>query len=187
LPASPTHTHLTITFAIKKMNTLQAIFTRRSIRKYTQQHISKEIITEIIRAATYAPSACNKQPWHFIVINEQKILNEIPKFHPQAKFAASAPCAIVVCGNEDQAHDRIYWPIDCGAATQNILLAAHDLNLGACWCGIYPRQNRIDALRELLKLPQNIHPFSLVTLGFPDETPAQPNRFNEEMIKYNQW
>lgn len=170
------------------MDTLEALFTRRSVRRYSGRKVEKEMINELIKAGMYAPSACNKQPWHFVVINDQDILNEIAAFHPNAKMLKHAACAILVCGDEVKAHDKGYWPVDCSAATENILLAAHAKGLGACWIGIYPRDERIAAMKKLMNLPEHVHAFSVISLGYADDEPtAVTNRFDGSKIHWNSW
>ena len=169
------------------MEVLEALITRRSIRKYTHQKVEKEIIMELVKAGMFAPSACNKQPWHFIIVDNRETLNAIAAFHPNAKMLTDTTSAIVICGDEVKAHGKGYWPVDCSAATQNILLAAHAKGLGACWLGIYPREERIAAMKELFALPEHIHAFSVVSIGYPAETPKMANRFDESRIHFNLW
>ena len=170
------------------MDIYQAILTRRSIRKYSSQEISDEIIEKIIKAAMYAPSAVNKQPWHFIAVNDVKLFEKIMEVHPHAKMLREAKLAIIICGDTNLAHgEGIYWPVDCAAATENMLLAAHGLGLGAVWLGVYPREERISGIEKLFNLPANIKPFSIISLGYPAEKKEQTDRFNTDRIHYNKW
>jgi nitroreductase len=169
------------------MNVLEAILSRRSVRKYEKQAISAEELTDLVRYAMYAPSAVNKQPWHFIIIDDRNVLNEIMKFHPHASMLSQAAAAILVCGDEEMAHTPAYWPVDCSAATQNLLLAAHGKGFGAVWLGIYPREERIEAMKKLMQLPAHIHPFSLISIGYTTEAPRIANRFKPERIHTNKW
>jgi nitroreductase len=98
-----------------------------------------------------------------------------------------AALAILVCGDEKLELSKGYWPVDCAAATQNILLAAHALELGAVWLGVYPRRERQDGIRKIFNLPDHIHPFSVVSVGYPDEQKAVPERYNEERVHWNKW
>ncbi|GAI33467.1 unnamed protein product, partial [marine sediment metagenome] len=126
------------------MDAMEAILARRSIRKYTKQPVSDEVLKELLEAAMCAPSAGNRQPRCFVVINGRKILDEIPKYHPYAEMLKEAPMAILVCCDRDlQMGD--YGVQDCSAATQNILLAAHAKGLGAVWLGTYPEEQRVAA------------------------------------------
>lgn len=163
------------------------IFSRRSIRKYQPVEIPKNEITIILKAAMQAPSAVNKQPWHFIVIKDRQKLSEITKIHRNASFAAQVSHAILICGDEYLEHDKGYTILDCSAATQNILLAANGLGIGACWVGIHPREQRKEAFRELFGLPDHIIPVSMVTLGYPAEEKEMTNRYRSDRVHYNSW
>ncbi|MCE5194534.1 MAG: nitroreductase family protein [Nitrospiraceae bacterium] len=169
------------------MDAIDAILTRRSIRKYTAQPVPKELITELIRAAMSAPSAGNQQPWHFIVIDDRKTLDSIPEFHPHSLMLKKSPAAVLVCGDPSLETHKDYWMIDCSAATENFLLAAHAKGLGAVWLGIYPRQDRVANIRKLLNVPENIIPFSLISIGYPAEKRPAENRFKNERIHKNSW
>jgi nitroreductase len=169
------------------METLDAIYTRRSIRRYSEKKIDAEIVDKILMAAMYAPSAVNKQPWHFIIFEKPGTCRAIMEIHKSSQMLGEAQKAILVCFDSRLQHDEGYGVIDCSAATQNILLAAHALGLGACWIGICPRQNRMDALRKIFNLPENIIPFSVVSLGYPAEVKNQPQRFRKERIHYETW
>ena len=169
------------------MDTLETIFTRRSIRKYKKQPISEKIVHDLLDASFSAPSAGNQQPWHFIVIDERKILNVIHTFHPSAKILKEADKAILVCGDLNLEKFKGYWMIDCAVATENLLLAAHSLGLGACWLGIYPREGRVAGMRKLFQLPIRIIPFALVSLGYPGEYKPREDRYNTSRIHHNKW
>jgi nitroreductase len=169
------------------METLHAIRTRRSVRHFTDQPVSAETITELLQAAMFAPSAANRQPWHFIVLNERTLLDEVPNVHPYAQMLKQAQAAILVCGDAVLAKGADYWVQDCAAATQNILLAAHALGLGGVWLGVHPNPDRIAAIRSLFSLPPDVHPLSLVALGYPAEPLPQVERFNPQRVHYNRW
>ncbi|PNX45775.1 MAG: nitroreductase family protein [Thermoplasmata archaeon M11B2D] len=169
------------------MDAYEAILTRRSIRKYKKQEISEDLLQKLLRVACNAPSAGNQQPWHFVILDDRKILNVIQTFHPSAKMLKDADKAILVCGDLHLEKFKGYWMIDCAAATENILLAAHCLGLGACWLGLYPREGRVAGMRKLLKLPTNIIPFAIVSLGYPAEVKQKEERYNTSRIHRNQW
>ena len=169
------------------METLEAIHTRRSIRKFTGKDIPEELITKLLEAAMFAPSARNTQPWHFVAVNDRKILDKIPHVHPYAEMCYEAGAAILVCGDSGIEKLEGYLALDCAAASQNILLAAHDLGLGAVWLGVYPRKERMEPLAGLFNLPQTVIPISLIALGYPAEKISPPERFNEERIHFNKW
>lgn len=169
------------------METLKAIFTRRSIRKYSGNRVTDEQLEVLLRAAMQAPSARNKQPWHFIVINDKKVLNEIAENHPYGKMLQEAGAAIVVCGDRTIEEMDSYLLQNCSAATQNLLLAAHDLGLGAVWLGIHPREDRIHSLVSILNLPGHILPVSMISLGSPDEVKEDQDRYLVGRIHINKW
>lgn len=169
------------------MELLEGIFTRRSIRKYTSKEVSEDKVELMLKAAMYAPSASNQQPWHFMVINNRQILEKIAEVHPYAKMLKQAQLAILVCGDTNLELSKDYWVVDCSAATQNILLAAHELGLGAVWLGIHPREERKKEIRNIFKLPENVQPMSLISIGYPAEEKEMPERFKPERIHYNAW
>jgi len=169
------------------MEALEAIFSRRSIRLYTSKPVSRSVIEEILKAAMSAPSAGGERPWHFIVVMDRTILDKIPKFHPYAAMLKQAQAAILVCGDPTLEKHKGYWVLDCAAATQNMLLAAHAKGLGSVWCGVYPTEDRVINLRRLLNLPEQVVPFSLVPLGFPAELKSAPDRFDGSRVHENGW
>lgn len=169
------------------MDALETINTRRSIRKYEDRPVPDDVVAEILKAAMSAPSAGNEQPWHFIVIKKRDILDQIPKFHPYAKMIRNAPLAIAVCADLELEKHRGNWISDCAAATENLLLAAHAMGIGAVWTAVYPRRPRIEGLRKLLGIPGNVMPLALVPMGYPGQENIAENRFKPERIHYNAW
>ncbi len=120
-------------------------------------------------------------------MTERALLDEVPKFHPYAAMLKQASTAVLVCGDIGLEKHKGYWVLDCAAATQTILLAAHAKGLGAVWCGVYPTEDRVESLRKLLKLPGHIMPFSLIPLGFPAEEKKPVERFDASRIHENKW
>jgi len=169
------------------MDAMEAVLTRRSVRKYSNKIISDELIKELIESGISAPSAENKQPWHFIIVDDHKIIDKIPDFHPNAKMLPYAQKAILVCGDLDLEVNKGYLIQDCSAATENILIAARAKGLGSCWLGVYPREDRINNLRKMLKIPENILPFSLISLGYPAVDQLRVDRYNSKRIHKNRW
>lgn len=169
------------------MDLLEAIKTRRSIRSYTDKDISYIDIKTILDAAMMAPSAGNQRPWHFVVIRDKNILMKIKNINPYAKMADNAKAAIAVCGDLSLEKFEGFWVQDCSAATQNILLAAHSLGIGSLWTGVYPIQERVEGVKALLNLPENVIPLSLCLLGYPKKTPESLSRFEKEKIHYEKW
>lgn len=167
------------------MNTIDAILTRRSIRKFKDKKIANEVLEDILKSAMHAPSAYNEQPWQFIIIDDRKLLDEIPNILPNAEMCKTAVLAILVCADLTKEKAENMYVLDCAAATQNIMLAAHDKNIGSVWVGIYFREKRIETCRKFLKLPEHIIPISLVPLGYSDEEIKKVNRFKKDRIHYN--
>lgn len=169
------------------MELWEAILTRRSIRKFKSHPIPDVLIEKILRAGMQAPSARNKQPWHFVLVKNREMLDKISEIHPYAYMLKEAPLGILICGDSEIETTIEYIVQDCSAATQNMLLAAHDLGLGAVWLGIFPREQRVKAMRELLEIPQKIIPVSMIAVGYPDEKKSYEDRFKPERVHYEKW
>jgi nitroreductase len=169
------------------MDALNTLLSRRSIRKYTEEPVSESDLQDVIKAAMEAPSAGNEQPWHFVIINDRKVLDQIPAFHPHSQMVKSAPVAILICGDLDKEKHKGYWTQDCSAATQNMLLAVHTKGLGGVWVGVYPRDERVEGFRKLLNIPGNVIPFALVPIGHPAEEKPPGGRFDPSRIHTNLW
>ncbi len=170
------------------MDAMEAILTRRSIRDYTRESISPEIIQGLLQAAMSAPSSKGSRPWHFLVIDDRKTLNRIPLYFPYAFMVRRAPAAIIVCGDEAQSAYGLYWTFDCCAATENILLAARAYGLGAVWCGAYLAETPQEVnFQTWLGIPKSIIPFSIVPIGYPAEDKPQSDSFDSSRIHRNRW
>jgi nitroreductase len=169
------------------MDAMEAIISRRSIRRYTGQTIPDEMIEQLLQAAMSAPSAGNMQPWQFVIIDDREILDKIPTVHPYADMVREAPLAILVCGDLQRDGFGGYWVQDCSAATENLLIAAHARGLGAVWLGVYPRDERVKALRDLLSIPEDITPFAVIALGYAAEELSREDRFDPSKVHRNHW
>lgn len=168
---------------------IENIMTRTSIRKYKDQPIEQEKIDVMLKAAMAAPTAVNLQPWHFIVITDKQTIGLL-----SGKQPTNAPLLIAVCGdtNKTTIPDSDmklpdFWIQDVSAATENLLLAAHALGLGAVWTGVYPAMDRTAEVANILNCPPNIVPVVVVRVGYPDESPEPKNKFNEENISYEKF
>ncbi len=164
---------------------IQTIFSRRSIRKYADRPVSEIDIQTLLEAAMAAPSASNQKPWHFIVVDEREALEQLGEAHPYAKMLFEAPLCIAVCG--DASISKHYWPQDCSAATENLLLAATALGLGAVWLGVYPNDDRIESVRRILVLPANVYPLNLVSIGHPAEAKEPRTQFDRSRVHRGRW
>lgn len=162
----------------------KAIEARRSIRKYQPADVPQEHIRSMLEAAMRAPSACNTRPWEFFVIRDAALKRRLAAVSPYCRQVIQAPVCIVVCGRPDlqEAVCSPYWQQDCGAAIENLLLAAVDLGYGTCWCGLYPSAGRAEAVEEILGC-QGV-PTALITVGVPDEVPPPRKELPLERIHY---
>lgn len=180
-----------LSVAQTEMNqTLETIFNRTSIRSYSDQKVEKDQIMTLLKAGMSAPSAVNKQPWEFIVIDDKDLMGKISEELKNAAMIKKASCAIVVCGDLKltlEGASQEYWIQDCSAATENILLAAHSMGLGAVWCGIYPGKERIEKLSNLLSLPENIIPLNIIPIGVRDKEQEPKDKWKEDRIHWNKW
>lgn len=173
----------------KTMTPIENIMTRASVRQFTNQPISKDTLETIVKAGMAAPTAVNKQPWEFVVVTDREVLDSLKAHHPHANLE-TATAAIVVCGNMEKAMEgngQAYWIQDCSAATENILLAAHSLGLGAVWCGVYPMQDRIAPVKETLNLPSSVTPLNIITMGYPAGDVQPKDKWNPEAVHYDKW
>lgn len=163
------------------------LLTRRSVRQYqADKKIAKSDIEDILKIAMYAPSGCNRQPWEFVVVDDEKIIDKMIAAHSHASFLKDASAGIVVCGDTTKELDDGFWVVDCSAATQNLLLALHGRGMGGCWCAIYPYEERMKEFQKILNLPENIKPLALVVAGYPAQIPSQPkDRYNPDKVHYN--
>jgi nitroreductase len=186
------HQHATkeVSATASEAAVLQNIMTRTSVRAYQDRPIEDEKVEKMLQAAMAAPTAANKQPWKFIIIKDKNTLKTIADHFHTMTMAAHAPMAIVVCGDMSLTLDRDgrdYWIEDTSAATENLLLAAHSMGLGAVWCGIYPQMERVKYLSELLKLPEYIVPLNVIPMGYPAEDPAPKDKWKPESVHYESW
>jgi len=163
----------------------RAISTRRSIRKYDPDiPVTKEQMKQLLTAAMLAPSARNSRPWEFIAITDRDKLDEIAGIHPYAQMCKTATAAIVVVGLPKEGNLEGYFTQDCGAATQNILLEAADMGLGSCWCGIFPREERIGPFVDLFNITEPKVPFCVIAIGVPDESPDARGFYDETKVSF---
>jgi nitroreductase len=169
------------------MDAIDAILTRRSVRRFLTDPVPEDKVKLLLRAAMQAPSAVNQQPWQFVVINDQALLREVAIFHTSVQVLHEAPLGILICGDKRLEKRQNCWFQDCSAATENMLLAAHALGLGACWLGIFHLTERVEGVRRVFDLPPEIMPLTLIALGFPGETPPPEDRYLAERVHYNTW
>lgn len=160
---------------------------RRSIRAYTAEPVSDEHVERLLRAAMAAPSAGNQQPWQFVLVTDAATRALIPTVHPYAAMVERAPLVIVVCGADAETRWPQYWAQDCAAATENILIEAVLLGLGAVWLGVYPLEERVAGLRRLLAMPDDVTPFAVVPVGHPADRKEPADRYRPERVHRERW
>ena len=169
---------------------IQNIMTRVSVRDFTGEKISADQIDTLLRAAMAAPSALNKQPWAFIVITDETLIAQLGEALPYSRCSNHPACAILPCGDLSKTIEgemAAFWINDVSAATENLLLAAHAMGLGAVWTGLHPDMTRVALVQEILGLPEHILPLCVVPVGVPAEQPAIKDKFLPENIHYNGW
>ncbi len=162
---------------------------RRSIRKFKDITVSEQQITSILEAAMSAPSAMAKDPWRFIIVRDTDNLKSIADFLPNGAFLPDAGLGIIVCGDIGVAHSNSisYMLQDCSAAIENMLLAASALDLGACWLGVHPREDRIKNIKQFCNLPENITPVAVLAIGVAEFSPEPRTRYNKDYIRQERW
>lgn len=183
----------------EKNAVLQNILNRKSVRKYTGRELSEEQIETLLRAGMAAPSGMNVQPWSFVVVTDREVAARLVSGRVNSMYT-EAPCLIVVCGEttvmrrprgesdaEPVAVENDNWTADCAAVTENILLAAESMGLGAVWTAAYPYEDRYGLIKEVLGLPDNVLPYAVVPVGYPAEDPAPKDKWKPEKIHRNRW
>lgn len=171
------------------MNTMEAILTRRSVRRFLDRDVEPDRIELLLKAAMYAPSAHGSRDWQFIVVRDAAVRERIAALLPHYAPIQRAPVCVVVLGEplRQMSVYREYYVQDCSAAAQNLMLCAHELGLGTCWCGLYPRAEAMEAVRGMLGIPADVVPFALIALGYPARTYRFPERFEPEKIHMEKW
>ena len=166
------------------------IMTRVSVRDFTGEKITEAQIDTLLRAAMSAPSAINKQPWAFIVVTDDTLIAQLGEALPYSRCSNHPAVAIIPCGDLSKAIEGemgAFWINDVSAATENILLAAHAMGLGAVWTGLHPDMNRATMVQQMLGLPEHIIPLCVVPVGVPAEQPEVKDKYKPENIHYNKW
>ena len=167
------------------MELKEVLLKRRSVRKFTEEPVSEEMIDELLHAAMSGPSACNRKPWEFYVVTNKEKLEELKGASKFTKM--SSPLAIVICGNLMRALPMKmadYWIQDCSASIENILLRVTDLGLGAVWCGLHPQKRVEERVRKMLDIPETQIPLGLVIIGHPAEEPEARDQYEEARVHY---
>ena len=169
---------------LKSKAVLENIAERKSVRKYLNKSVEEDKIDAMLKAGMAAPSGMDRRPWEFVVVTDREALDSMAAKLPYAKMLTNAPLAIVVCGDTTRSS---YWYLDCSAATQNVLLAAEALGLGAVWTAAYPYEDRIDVVRQNTGLPENIVPLCVIPIGYPDGPQKAKDKFDLQRVHRNKY
>ena len=165
--------------------TLHTILNRKSVREYMDREISPEIMTDLLKAGMAAPSSRDRRPWHFIVLSDKAVMNDLSSKLKNASVLKNANKAIIICG--DVLVSDNCWELDCSAVTQNILLAAESMGIGAVWTAVYPYADREVVVNEVFQLPENIRALAIVPLGYPSGIQTPKDKFDKTRIHHNKW
>lgn len=165
--------------------TLETIFNRKSVRKYTERPVEKEKLETLVRAGMAAPSSRDRRPWEFVIVTDRDLLDKMGDGLPLARMLKETKQAIIVCGDTVKSENA--WQLDCSAAAQNILLAAESMGLGAVWTAAYPYPKRMKIIQDALQLPEHILPLTVIPLGYPTGIEKPKDKYNKKQIHYNGW
>ncbi len=167
---------------------MNAIFNRRSIRKFKDQSVEPEKIEKLLRAAMQAPSAANQQPWEFIVIQDKAALEKLSEVSPYSKPVATSGVTFILVANENALIVPTAWQQDMSAAAENLLLEATELELGGVWFGVANSEVVTEAVGKLYALPSHIKPFAMIAVGYPDgQSNVFVDRYKAEKVHFDKW
>lgn len=166
-------------------STLETILTRKSVRDYSAKEIPEETLHNLLKAAMAAPSSRDRRPWELLVISDKALLQELGGKLRSASMLQNANKAILVCGDTTLSDNC--WFLDCSAVTQNILLAAESMGIGAVWTAVYPYNDRAAIVSEFFQLPGNIEVLAVIPLGYPAGKNTPKDKFDTARIHYNKW
>lgn len=170
---------------------MQNILQRKSVRSYSDRPVSRESLDTLVRAAMAAPSGRDMRPWKFIIIDDKEAMQKLAAQLPYAKMLAEAQAAIAVCGDlsvtDDEGKPSTNWTFDCSAATENLLLQAEAMGLGAVWTAVYPYEDRLPLVKEALGLPEEIVPLNIIPIGYPKGDPQPKDKYDSDNVHYNAW
>jgi len=147
---------------------MEVINKRRSVRRFKDQEVESSTVEQLLKAGMQAPSAGNQRPWEFVVVRDSKLKDAIGNMSPYSGMAATAPVLIIVCGSKERMRMPEFMAQDLGACTQNILLEAVNQELGTVWIGVYPKEERVQLISEILNLPESLVPYNVIVVGHPE-------------------
>lgn len=169
---------------IQTQDAIENIMSRKSVRKYLPKPVEKEKVQTLLKAGMAAPSGKDVRPWEFVVVTDRAALDSMAAALPYAKMLTGAPMAIVVCGDTTRSS---YWYLDCSAATQNILLAAEALELGAVWTAAYPYDDRMAVVSRYTALPEHIKPLCVIPVGYPAMPHSPKDKWDASKVHENKF
>lgn len=165
---------------------MQNILSRKSVRSYTEQPVSREQLDTLVRAAMAAPTGRDMRPWKFVVITNKATITQLNEALPRAKMLAEAQAVIAICGDmsvkDDEGKSSKNWTLDCSAATENLLLMAEAMGLGAVWVGVYPYEDRTPAVQKVLELPDHLIPLNVIPIGYPKGNPQPKDKYTQDNV-----
>ncbi len=168
---------------------MNSIFTRRSVRKFSDKEVEQEKISNVLKAGMQAPSSMNQQAWEFIVVKDKEIRAKLSGFKPGGALVNLCDTVIIVLGNQNNMKAPVMWQQDLGCCSQNIMLEAVNLGLGSVWLGCAPNEERMNFIKELFSLPEGVNPYCVLALGYPLEDDANKfvDRFDESKVHFEKY
>jgi len=176
--------------AFAQNQALEVIHSRKSVRNYTGAQVNKDDLLVLVKAAMAAPTAMDRRPWAFVIVTDKDVLGKLAEGLPFTKMLVQAGAGIVVCGVMEKAPEgegRDYWVQDCSAATENLLLAAESMGLGAVWTGVYPNKERVEFVRTALGIPEGVIPLNVVPVGYPAGSEKPKDKFDASNVHWEKW
>jgi len=175
---------------VRMKGTLSVIHSRKSVRHYTGELVSKDELMTLVKAGMAAPTAVDRRPWAFIVVTDEATLSKLAEQLPSSKMIVQAKSAIVVAGVLTKAlpgKGQAFWVQDCSAATENILLAAEAMGLGAVWTGMYPSEDKVAYVQKVLGLPADVVPLNVIAVGHPEGVDKPKDKFDPANVHWEKW
>lgn len=169
------------------MDAIEALLTRRSIRRFVREPVPAATVDTLLAVLFSSPSAADARPWHFVVIDRPALLDALADAMPKCDMLREAPAAMLVCADPGLGKIPGFWPQDCAAAVENLLVAVHALGLGGVWIGLHPVADRETAVRRILHVPDDKVPFALVPFGPPAERLPREERRDAAKVHTNGW
>lgn len=169
------------------MDVIEALMTRCSIRRFKPAPVPEQAVRNMLDVLFRSPSAGDARPWQFAVVDDRALLDRLEISMAGCEMLQTSPLGILVCAEPGREQIPGFWPQDCAAAAENLLLAVHGMGLGAVWIGLHPVAERERAVREVLRVPADLVPFALIAIGEPAERPVLEDRYDPSRVHRNGW